>query len=751
MKSKIIFSGLAVAVVLNVGVLTCPAPVIVDATLTNLVISPVNPVVVAGAYQVFTATGYFTGGSSTVLSATNGLVWSSGTPGVATINTNGVAMGLTGGAATITATAGSVSNNTILTIRIPLVAQTNKYLYTGSETNITLPPGTYQITAYGAQGGSGHYGTPGGLGAAMAGQFSFASATTLTLLVGGAGNGVASSSGGGGGGSFVVNGSSPLVIAGGGGGGGLGAGAAGVTTATGGSAGGGSCCCCNGGGGGGYATGGGNGAYSVSGGGGGSFLGGGAPGTGTQASVSEGGGNGGYGGGGGGGGAGGGGGGGGGGGYLGGAGGSQLGGGAGGGSIIAASASTNLAEVAGIASPDGSPNGEIIIASVYAGPFLPVITTNPVSASILVGGSVTFSAAVAGTSPFTYQWALNGTNLAGGTNALLTLTNVTLASAGSYTLSVSNAVGGVTSQPASLTVQPIVSNGGFETGTFANWSLAGNTGYLAIATKSEYVHAGSDGLQAGPVGAIGSLSQTLATVPGQPYLLSLWLDSPDGAGPNECMVAWNGTPVFDGVNLPAVGWTNLQFIVDAVSLSSRLKISLRNDPAYFGLDDLSVTPVYSVPPQIKQQPANQTLIIGNPAIFNAIAVGSPSLAYQWYFNNTLASGATNAALVIAPATTNLAGNYQLVVTNLYGSVTSTPAWLTVLGQPNVYAFALGGNGAFTLNLASLPGSTNRLWTSTNLVTWQVLGTNAAGPTGLFQFIDTNTAGVKVKFYRLSTP
>ena len=32
-------------------------------------------------------------------------------------------------------------------------AQTGAYLFTGSETNITLGPGTYNIIAYGAQGG----------------------------------------------------------------------------------------------------------------------------------------------------------------------------------------------------------------------------------------------------------------------------------------------------------------------------------------------------------------------------------------------------------------------------------------------------------------------------------------------------------------------------------------------------------------------------------------------------------------------
>ena len=41
----------------------------------------------------------------------------------------------------------------------------------------------------------------------------------------------------------------------------------------------------------------------------------------------------------------------------------------------------------------------------------PTITTQPVSQTNLTGSSVTFSVAVAGTGPFTYQWQLNGTNL----------------------------------------------------------------------------------------------------------------------------------------------------------------------------------------------------------------------------------------------------------------------------------------------------------------------------------------------------
>ncbi len=100
------------------------------------------------------------------------------------------------------------------------------YRFSGSETNITLSPGVYIITAYGAAGGysynrRGSY-VPGGLGAEMSAEFNFSASTNLTLLVGGGGAAYDGSygGGGGGGGSFVVGGGTPLVIAGGGGGGG---------------------------------------------------------------------------------------------------------------------------------------------------------------------------------------------------------------------------------------------------------------------------------------------------------------------------------------------------------------------------------------------------------------------------------------------------------------------------------------------------------------------------------------------------
>jgi len=85
-------------------------------------------------------------------------------------------------------------------------AQTNIYLFSGSETNITLNPGTYIITAYGAPGGDGE--SYGGNGAEMSGKFNFSASTTLTLLVGGGGFYYVGTGGGGGG--FLATAATPL-------------------------------------------------------------------------------------------------------------------------------------------------------------------------------------------------------------------------------------------------------------------------------------------------------------------------------------------------------------------------------------------------------------------------------------------------------------------------------------------------------------------------------------------------------------
>ena len=106
------------------------------------------------------------------------------------------------------------------------------FTYSGSLVDFTIPTtDTYQILAFGAQGGSGvgcavclippiPVGA-GGRGAEIGGNFLLTAGEVLQIAVGGAGGTPSDGGGGGGGGSFVVGPhNTPLVIAGGGGGGG---------------------------------------------------------------------------------------------------------------------------------------------------------------------------------------------------------------------------------------------------------------------------------------------------------------------------------------------------------------------------------------------------------------------------------------------------------------------------------------------------------------------------------------------------
>ncbi|MBS0631600.1 MAG: immunoglobulin domain-containing protein [Verrucomicrobia bacterium] len=84
----------------------------------------------------------------------------------------------------------------------------------------------------------------------------------------------------------------------------------------------------------------------------------------------------------------------------------------------------------------------------------PSITTPPSAQTVSAGQDVTFTVVAAGSAPLTYRWQRNGVDVPGGTDATLTLTAVTTAQAGDYTVIVANSVNpsGITSSAATLTV-----------------------------------------------------------------------------------------------------------------------------------------------------------------------------------------------------------------------------------------------------------------------------------------------------------
>ncbi len=85
----------------------------------------------------------------------------------------------------------------------------------------------------------------------------------------------------------------------------------------------------------------------------------------------------------------------------------------------------------------------------------PVILTAPEGRTVNVGGSVNFSVTASGTAPLSYRWLFNGQTIPGAAASTLPLTGVQLANAGGYSVTVSNAHGSVTSNPAALTVTTV--------------------------------------------------------------------------------------------------------------------------------------------------------------------------------------------------------------------------------------------------------------------------------------------------------
>ncbi len=142
---------------------------------------------------------------------------------------------------------------------------------------------------------------------------------------------------------------------------------------------------------------------------------------------------------------------------------------------------------------------------------------------------------------------------------------------------------------APATAQNLVTNPGFETGSFAGWTQGGNTGNTGVTTGG-YAHTGTFGASLGPVTTNGTLSQTLTTAAGASYDLSFWHFF-SGSTPSYFEVRWNGAAV-NGPFVNAVTPTAYtQTFVNGLlgTGSDTLTFVFRDDPSFQGLDDVSVT------------------------------------------------------------------------------------------------------------------------------------------------------------------
>jgi hypothetical protein len=100
----------------------------------------------------------------------------------------------------------------------------------------------------------------------------------------------------------------------------------------------------------------------------------------------------------------------------------------------------------------GSVTSAAATVAVQAASVAPTITSQLVGLNLQVGQSGTLSISASGTAPLAYQWRRDGVAIPGATGSTLTLAAVTQASAGKYTVVVSNPAGSVTSNEATVVV-----------------------------------------------------------------------------------------------------------------------------------------------------------------------------------------------------------------------------------------------------------------------------------------------------------
>ena len=94
-------------------------------------------------------------------------------------------------------------------------------------------------------------------------------------------------------------------------------------------------------------------------------------------------------------------------------------------------------------------DGELVTFTIAPTPF---ITTQPASQVATQGSTVNFSVTAQSTTPLSYQWQFDGTNLPSATTSTMAINDVSTNNAGDYSVVVSNAAGVCASQPAVLTV-----------------------------------------------------------------------------------------------------------------------------------------------------------------------------------------------------------------------------------------------------------------------------------------------------------
>ncbi len=404
------------------------------------------------------------------------------------------------------------------------------------------------------------------------------------------------------------------------------------------------------------------------------------------------------------------------------------------------------------------------------------ITTQPVSQTVCVGQPATFTVVATGAN-LTYQWRKNGVNIAGATGASFTIAATAAGDAGSYDVVVTGACGTVTSNAATLTVNPataITAQPANQTvcagqpATFTVTATGANLTYqwrkngvnIAGATSNSFTiaataagDAGSyDAVVTGTCGAVTSNAATLTVNPATAITTQPANQTVCAGQPATFSVVATGANLTyqwrkGGVNI--AGATGSSFTIAAAAAGDAGSYDVVVTGTCGAVTSAAATLTVNPATVITTQPANQTVCAGQSATFSVVATGA-SLTYQWRRNGVNIANATGSSFTIASTAAGDAGSYDVIVTGACGTVTSAAATLTVnpatviTTQPANQTVCAGQSATFVVtatganltyqwrrNGVNIAGATSSSFT---------IASTAAGDAGSYDVVVTGTCG-----------
>ncbi|MFM2294743.1 MAG: hypothetical protein RLZZ350_1156, partial [Verrucomicrobiota bacterium] len=179
--------------------------------------------------------------------------------------------------------------------------------------------------------------------------------------------------------------------------------------------------------------------------------------------------------------------------------------------------------------------------------------------------------------------------------------------------------------------------------------------------------------------------------------------------------------------------TNASFTLTSATTADAGNYSVVVSNATYGTTVTSGNAVITVvgAPTIVTQPTSLTINNGVDATFTITATNdfagagsNPTLAYQWLFNGSVITDATNASYTIVNAQFANGGNYSCVASNFAGTATSSNAALVVIDpyisvQPVSTGVVAGATATFSVTAVGTAPMTYQ---------WKFSGTNVTGGT-----------------------